>query len=293
VVVYASFDHFLPHASQCLNLHIFFGCTHSYGHMGIERITQMHNLLPSLKLIALIREPSSRAYSGFQHTCMKGRIFQIDPELGTAHSKSEARQLLRRELAGRVIIAENKSQAVEGLYLRFGRFAIFEVHLHQLEYPCSHDMFDDFLMISNTTKYPHNHLQEEVVESLLDVRGTAMSSILSHGLYAEAIADFHKLYSSEQLLILFTEELQRDLINSLDKVLRFLGIPYFDFKPFAYQNGRGGVVATFQRSKTSSSTYLPMSIQASQALDGFYSTPNKNLAKMLDDDRVASLWTKH
>jgi hypothetical protein len=224
---------------------------------------------------------------------MKGRIFQIDPDLGTAPSKSEARELLRRELAGRIIVAENHSQAVEGLYLRFGRFAVFEVHLRQLEYPCSPGAFDDFLMISNTTAHPHNHLHEEVVESLLDVRGTTMSSILSHGLYAEAIEDFRKLYPADQLLVLFTEELQRELINSLDKVMEFLGVPYFDFQPFARQNARGGVVATFQRSKTSSSTYLPMSARANQALAGFYLGPNADLAKVLGDDRVYTLWKKH
>lgn len=279
----------------------------SYGHMGLEKIALMHSLLPSLKLIALVREPTARAYSGFQHTCMKGRVFHVNTDLGMS-SKSEARNLLRRELAGRIVIAENKTQAVEGLYLRFGRFAIFEVHLRQLEYPCPPSAFDDFLMLPNAVSDQQSpqrsasipiqpHLNEEVQESLLDVRedkvgGTSLSSILSHGLYAKAISEFQTLYRPEQLLTVFTEEMQSDLLQTLDKVMAFLGIPQFDYKPFAHRNAPGGVVATFQRSKTATSSYLPMSQRARQVLEAFYAQPNLDLAKLLGDNRVESLWTR-
>ena len=279
----------------------------SYGHMGLEKIALMHSLLPSLKLIALVREPTARAYSGFQHTCMKGRVFHVNTDLGMS-SKSEARNLLRRELAGRIVIAENKTQAVEGLYLRFGRFAIFEVHLRQLEYPCPPSAFDDFLMLPNAVSDQQSpqrsasipiqpHLNEEVQESLLDVRedkvgGTSLSSILSHGLYAKAISEFQTLYRPEQLLTVFTEEMQSELLQTLDKVMEFLGIPQFDYKPFAHRNAPGGVVATFQRSKTATSSYLPMSQRARQVLEAFYAQPNLDLAKLLGDNRVESLWTR-
>ena len=286
--------------------------------MGPEGIAAMHSLLPSLKLIALVREPTARAYSGFQHTCMKGRIFKIRLHLGES-TTSQARNLLRRELAGRIVIAENKSQAVEGLFLRFGRFAIFEVHLRRLEYPCPPSAFDNFLMIPETTPARHSsaapppqpqlqpHLNDEVLESLLDVRhdkhksrqkhfeaGSEISSILTHGLYAEAIADFQALYGADQLLVLFTEELQRELLQSLEKVMAFLGVPFFDYRPFASKNSRGGVVATFQRSKTESSLthYLPMSNNAQRALDAFYAQPNLKLAKVLGDDRTKLLWSR-
>ena len=260
--------------------------------MGPASIEQMHRMLPSVRLIALIREPAARAYSGYQHTCMKGRVFQVDPELANIKTKSLPRTLVRRALAGRVIIAENVTQAVEGLFTRFGRFAVFANHVRQLPYPCSPESFDNFMMLQKGTgaESPRDHLGEDVAESLLDVRGDGVSSVLVHGLYHDALTRYLKVYPRHQLMVIFTEELQAGTLQVLDDVQTFLGIPRFDFRPFAYKNARGNVAATFQRSKTVASTYLPMSAGAKQALLDFYANPNNQLAELLHDDRVQRLW---
>ena len=44
----------------------------------------MHKFLPSAKLIAILRKPSSRAYSHFQHKCRQGRVFRVSPKSKTA-----------------------------------------------------------------------------------------------------------------------------------------------------------------------------------------------------------------
>jgi len=175
----------------------------------------MHRMLPSVRLIALVREPAGRAYSGFQHTCYKGRVFEIDAAVAGIKSKSRARNLVRRALAGRVIIAENVSQAVEGLFLRFGRFAVFADHIRQLQYPCSPKSFDNFMMLpANTTAGAsgaaarRGHLGGDVAESLLDVRGQGITTVLTHGLYFDALSRYASVYPRSQMLVVFTEELQ-------------------------------------------------------------------------------------
>ena len=281
--------------------------------MGAERIAQMHSLLPSAKLIAVVRDPTSRAYSGFQHTCSKGRVFKVNTYLGGSTS-SKGRSLLRRELAGRIIIARNKSQAVQGLYIRFGRFAIFEVHLSTVEYPCPPSAFDNFLMIPDTTpeqplrdvsasqQSPH-HLTDEVLDSLLDVRGENVyafkrSTILTSGLYADALVEYQAKYNADQILILLTEELHANILKVLEKIMTFLGVPYFDYSPFAANNSRGNIYASFQLSKMNVGAdggihYLPMSDRAKRALDKFYAKPNLKLVKLLGDDRVNTLWKRN
>lgn len=39
----------------------------------------MHKFLPSAKLVAILRKPSSRAYSHYQHKCRQGRVFRVSP----------------------------------------------------------------------------------------------------------------------------------------------------------------------------------------------------------------------
>jgi hypothetical protein len=222
---------------------------------------------------------------------MKNRVFQVDPSIAEMHPSSRSRALLRRALAGRTIIANNKTQAVEELYVRFGRFAVYEMHLRQLEYPCSPESFDDFLMLSGGQSGADSvSLSDDVVESLLDLRGREASSILGHGLYSEAIQRYNSVYPSSQMLILLTEELQNDVLGSLEQVQAFLGIPLFDYRPFAVNGSRGNLIASFQRSKTVASRYLPMSAQARNALEGYYAGPNRQLAAFLDDGRLQKFW---
>ena len=136
-----------------------------------------------------------------------------------------------------------------------------------------------------------NHLSEEVAESLLDLRSSSVSTVLTHGLYHHSISRYLQFYRREQVGVWFTEELKDDAIRALDSVQHFLGIPYFNFSLFSFRNSRGGIGAIYQRSKTTESSYLPMSAAAKSALEAYYRQPNENLARLLRDTRVERYWT--
>eukprot|EP00039_Didymoeca_costata_P028335 m.20715 g.20715 ORF g.20715 m.20715 type:complete len:531 (-) comp6928_c0_seq2:62-1654(-) len=270
----------------------------NYGIMSEMNIYYMHQMLPSIKLIALLRNPTSRAYSGFQHTCKKGRVFLIDPLIASLRSNSKARNRLRNTLAGRVILAENKTQATEALFIRFGRYTVYESHIAPLQYPCPPWAFDNFLMLPTlveNSSYSNTNsegLDPEVAESLLDLRSktTQTTTILEHGNYADSIQSYLKFFPREQLQIYLTEELQHGPVELLSDIQHFLGVPQYDFAKLAQRDSQGHISASFQKSKTDSSTYAPMSSRAKEVLDGYYKEPNRKLSKLISEQRLEKWW---
>jgi hypothetical protein len=96
-------------------------------------VEQLHRLLPSVKIVAMVREPASRAYSGFQHSCKKGRVFQIDANIPRT-SRNATRRNLRAALAGRVLLANSRAEAEEGLREKFGTNSIYKEYILPLAY---------------------------------------------------------------------------------------------------------------------------------------------------------------
>lgn len=187
-------------------------------------VAQLRRLLPSVKIIAMVREPAARAYSGFQHSCKKGRVFQIDADIPRT-SRNATRRHLRSSLAGRVLIANSRIEAEEGLRRRFGTYSIYKEYILPLEYPCPPATFSNFLglervsadmlpasaargdgEVSRTTPSgPVELTTDHLLHRVLDFRdgdnATAMglTSVVSHGFYAEHLEAFLQHFPPTQV----------------------------------------------------------------------------------------------
>eukprot|EP00035_Acanthoeca_spectabilis_P004023 m.97983 g.97983 ORF g.97983 m.97983 type:complete len:519 (+) comp12412_c0_seq1:66-1622(+) len=270
--------------------------------MAASHVAQMRRLLPAVKLIALVREPAARAYSGFQHTCKKGRVFQIDADIPKT-SKNSTRRKLRIRLAGRVILANSKTEAEEGLRQRFGVYSIYREYILPLAYPCPPATFSNFLGLevalshhqSNTTKSPPKLTRDHLLNNVFDFRDAAIqhrkaTTIVTHGHYSKHLEVYMTHFPREQLAVLFMEDLLKKPLQTLTTAQRFLGVPWFDYAPFLIRNEKGQFVPSFSRSKATFAVHLPVPPSAHLALLEHYQPHNLRLAAFLGDGRTEKHW---
>jgi [heparan sulfate]-glucosamine 3-sulfotransferase 5 len=272
--------------------------------MPASQVAQLRRLVPSVKLIALVREPAARAYSGFQHTCKKGRVFQIDADIPKT-SRNATRRQLRTLLAGRVILANSKVEAEEGLRRRFGTFSIYREYIIPLTYPCPPVTFSNFLgleVISTATatggkpdltapRLTTQHLLDNVFDFRDDVgHGRKVTTIVTHGYYEKHLEVYAAKFPREQISVLFMEDLLKQTLKTLTAIQQFLGVPWFDYVPFVVSNSKGQIVPSFSKSKATAAEHLHVPPRAHATLLEHFASHNTRLAAFLGDGRVERLW---
>ena len=88
-------------------------------------------------------------------------------------------------------------------------------------------------------------------------------------------------FKPEQLLILLLDDFIADPFTTLDRVLQFLSLPAFDYKPLAHKNARGFWVLKDQPSKGNTPAYEPIPAAAKELLDAYYAPWNAQLKQLL------------
>ena len=275
----------------------------NYGMMPESKLAMMRGMLPSVRIVTLVRQPRSRAYSGFQHNCRLGKVFQIVTGDGAAPGTPPEKLAAREAVAGRVVIAHDAKAAAAALAVRLGVFAVYERHFRRLAAPCSPASFATFLMLDDGAP----RLTAEVVGSIIDLRqtqrppgerpavrrndSTAVTSVLGHGLYADNLRRVQRHFPAEQVRVIVSEEMFADPIAVLDDLQGWLGLPHFSFESIAVRTARGGLAASWQTSKSERRTYDKMLPATAAALDEFYAEPNADLNSMLGGERIARLWS--
>lgn len=201
-------------------------------------LRSLYSLLPSVSLIFLLRDPTSRAYSAYQHHCRKGRFFP------------GPRFALEDEVSGRPLAA-----------------------------PCAPEDFEDFLQLKG------------------GVVTHTRTRLVTWGLYADQLRQVRALgFADERLLVIMSETAMKDPPALLDAVVRWLGLPIFDFsglKTFTDALGRdqllepgvtGWAKAKYmQHNSIMVRKHSPRPVLASTraALDAFYAAPNRALDALL------------
>lgn len=143
------------------------------------KLQQMKEMLPSVKLIMLLRNPTDRAYSGFGHNCRHGRYHRLlrnVPELGELGHK------------GAVVSSGPKDGKLHlrGVTLHKGDF-------ETLQYPCSEADFADYYLMDDKAN-PGKKKIRPVPE-------------LSFGHFDEQVGFALERFKREQLLVLFQEDM--------------------------------------------------------------------------------------
>ena len=163
----------------------------------VTAMRSIFSLMPSTKLIFMLRDPSSRAYSAFQHHCRRGRFAVISKFTKTAGSSRlrPAGSTKTSSANGREIIFELESDPL--LFSRAPR----------LSAPCRPIDFDAF------------------------VRKNANSTrLVNWGYYAKQLEDIRRVgFNDDQLYVAFSETALHNPDDLLDDLVEWLGLRRFDF----------------------------------------------------------------
>ena len=183
------------------------GC--SYIAMHEDQIRRMHHMLPSIKLVLLLRSPPQRTYSHFQHNCRKRRLVRV------ANATRVPPELRGRVVSLPLSVASGATQRREQAAHRFiqnaySTRALEPQDVRLLMYPCSPADFDVFLkMGSSSGEY----------EPSMQVRMHKRNKmVLSRSLYADALARWLQIFPSHQLLVLLSEQLFSNMTQGVQRV---------------------------------------------------------------------------
>ncbi|EDQ84046.1 uncharacterized protein MONBRDRAFT_30644 [Monosiga brevicollis MX1] len=234
--------------------------------MDAARVARMHSLLPSVRLIASLRDPAARAYSHFQHNCREGDVLIGKP--GTQH-------------ADRVIVYDERNPHTRPRVNAFLK-AIGATR-------------EDF---SKPTDSCTSKQFETVLLTRLDgTRGTRIShnesmafAILERGFYAEQLDVITQYYPRDQIHLNLYEAMSKDMISHINDIQTWLGLPFFDYSPLTRINARGYVSLQAVKSKTDSKPYESLGDDVYQLLVEMYLPSVRDLARYIDKSLLRKHW---
>jgi len=214
-----------------------------------EKIKQMKNLLPNLRLLIILRNPVTRAISAFDHNCRHNRYVRLMIDITYDHfdeKKSENKEII---LKRNTII--NTDLLPFSLDEKFGS-AVYET----IKYPCDAVSLHEYYFgeriesgISNDT----NSIKNNVITSSLEE--------LSYGFYDIQLSWILKYFPKEHIKVVFQENMYNNTFHTLREVELFLKIPCYDFtsiaifpqgnappirKPETYTDRIGQIATSFQ-----------------------------------------------
>ena len=167
---------------------------------------QLSTMLPSAKLVVLLRDPAERAVSEFQHNCRHGRYVRTSWS-SDANSKPYPVVMLRDDLARQPHPARS---------------------FQTLRYPCH---LDDMLLYyfpasSSSSSSSSSSTATSHLKPAAELLSPHARKEAAHGYYAQQLEWVLQRYPSRQVLLLFHEHLQSSLEDTLARVLRFLKLPF-------------------------------------------------------------------
>jgi hypothetical protein len=223
-----------------------------------EKIKQMKELLPNLRLLIILRNPVTRAISGFDHNCRHGRYVRLIADL--THSYVDENSGTEKDITlkkGTIVTTDSFPFLLDPN----DGTAKYET----IKYPCQaidlHNYYFGERLDSDEAT-----TNNKVVESSMDE--------FSYGFYDLQLEWVSKYFSKEHVKIIFQEEMYNNTLHTLREVELFLQIPCFDFtsiaafpqanappirKPETYTDRIGQIASSLQpwtKGKVSSSLLL-------------------------------------
>mmetsp|Transcript_14401 Transcript_14401/g.43005 ORF Transcript_14401/g.43005 Transcript_14401/m.43005 type:complete len:451 (-) Transcript_14401:31-1383(-) len=200
-------------------------------------------LAPSLKLVVMLRDPTKRAYSHFQHECRNGRLRE-DGRGGVYRSSCAP---------GRKSCGDSR----------------------KLSYPCPPAAFRK-LVDAQISRAPADRCAWARGPD-----GKGDSNVLPRGLYACQLAPWLAVYDRAQLLALVFEEFLASRAATLAAVAAvedFMGLRRFDYAGSARV---AAVERLYAAVPSRGGAYSPMDAATKKTLDDLYCEPNADLSRVL------------
>ncbi|MGB3512781.1 MAG: sulfotransferase domain-containing protein [Microcoleaceae cyanobacterium] len=136
-------------------------------------------------------------------------------------------------------------------------------------------------VIGAISEYVYTDFVSLIKRRLSANKPDAYDRLLSVGHYALHLETWLKYFSREQLLVVLLEDFQRSPFEVMDKILTFLKLPPFDYRPLAEKNSRGLWILRGQPSKGNAQPYEPIPQEAKVLLDQYYTPWNQKLRELM------------
>ena len=210
-------------------------------------LEQLTSNIKNIKLIVLLRKPSTRAYSGFQHNCRHRRYALLH------HPNSH----------GNIIFQTSKIAYHEGWVDSSGQWTKkAEMNSTFLSYPCTSHDFE--LYIGNGI---NKYNKEE----------------LSIGNYADQMKSLLSFTSQSNIHVILQEQMYADTMQTMRDVESFLGLPCFnDYEqPDKHIIRRKTILRMILPKAAPPLKYPPVSLHLMHILDDYYSLQVNTLESLL------------
>jgi [heparan sulfate]-glucosamine 3-sulfotransferase 5 len=200
---------------------------------------EMHKLLPSVRLVALLRDPVARAYSSFYHHC-------------------DRNSRLVRDAKDRVVFNQDCATVEQCCCAPYDNPSPKKAKLLA---KCTPENFHAYLQATE-----------------MDATSPRLGTILRKGLYAPQLTTYMRLFGRERLLVMDSKAFARDPAIAAQEVFRFMGLSEHSYGNRARRNSQGFWYLKGKESKSNKQTPYPRMLAASrELLDAFYEQPNRDL----------------
>jgi [heparan sulfate]-glucosamine 3-sulfotransferase 5 len=269
--------------------------TPKYLIMSRERIVALRTLMPSVRLLAILRNPMSRAYSHYQHSCRRGLVIQIC-------GAKEVPEALRHK----AMITPDGHLGKDGLSGIFaGKGVVLpEACFVRIKYPCPPALFDSMMYML----HPSFHHASRELDGVVDLQQRAAIikktmnisradlengkyGLLMRGHYADQFQAWLTVFPAEQMLAVVSEELFQDPVAGMDRVQAFLGLPRLDYKPLMeVVNNKTIIMRGAGKSKAVKRTYERPGSRIMDFLEMYYAPSLRLLDRYIDKARLVRFW---
>ena len=185
-----------------------------------EKIKQMKDMLPNLRLIIMLRNPVTRAISGFDHNCRHGRYVRLMRDISYNDFDEKTNKDKKIILKRNIII--NTDMIPFSLDEKFGTFAY-----ERIPYPCNAGSLHEY--------YFGERIESGISNYTISSNSIVTSSLeeLSYGFYDIQLNWILKYFPKENIKVMFQEDMYNNTFHTLREVELFLKIPCYDFTSIA------------------------------------------------------------
>lgn len=221
-------------------------------------LSKLRNVLPCARFIIMIRDPVERLYSDYIY--FSGRQYYYTKAGHTDMSKITPRDFHEKCVAGiqwwKLCMLQHKNDA--------------NVCLHSTT--------------ATTTKgIPNLNTSHNKCWS----NSNYTCKAFRNGFYYYYIKDWLEVFPKSHFKFVRLEDYSRNMYSTLNEVLKFLGVRWFDNNEMQVLQR---MVKMVPGGATLRDQYPPMMDQTRQMLTEFYRETNVKLTKLLGDDQLLTLW---
>jgi len=275
-------DRFPAQTKRARDTQYNFEKTPNYIHMGLPHIRRLGKVMPSLRFLAILREPVARVYSWYNMACIA-----FNKTAAVTYGARGFAEILDGPYAGEIWALRSKAERILGL-----KPPTKTPKYKWKPSPCSAKNFDRYIIQTlNTTSKNLEARAPTLHESSFATRASSHRA-LTEGLYASQLVNWLAVYPAAQLHVVTMNELLGDSAKTMAGIESFLGISHFPYSEHFGTSRTGSTVLIGTHSKLDrayKADVEPITPSTADLLERFYAPHHSKLEDILGR-KIAYVW---